>query len=157
VRVRLALTELQAVSLHETSTGTVSVSMMGTPPANFTARAVVVHGGLFVSSFAAVFFEVYDMELQQGCEDVVAALRSERSSSVFVGISETAVMPCSCRDAASTDIAAIPLLPTAVRAQSRICSLHVDGAAAADVVLSPSSLVAGINASVPSLAVQVSV
>lgn len=84
------------MSLHETSTGTVSVSMMGAPPANFTARAVVVHGGLFVSSFAAVFiFEVYDMELQQGCEDVVAALRSERSSSVFVGVSETAVMPCS--------------------------------------------------------------
>ena len=153
--VCFALTELQVVSLHAISTGSVSVSMVGTPPANFTARAVVVRAGLLVSSFTAVFFEVYDAELQQRSDDIIAALLAERSSSVFVGVSEASVLPCSCRDAASTDVAAVPLLPTTIRAQSRLCSLHVDGAPAADVMLSPSSLVAGVGASVPSLAVQV--
>jgi hypothetical protein len=130
--------------------------MMGAPPSNFTARAVVIRGGLFVSSFAAVFFEVYDAELERLTDGAVAALQLAQSSSVFAGISETAVTSCSCRDAASTDVAAIPLLPTAVRARPRLCSLHVDGIVAADVSISPAALVKGVDSSVPSLAVQVS-
>ena len=145
------------MSQQSASTGTISVSMMGTPPSNFTARAVVIRGGLFVSAFATVFFEVYDAELDRLTAGVVAALHREQPSPVFVGVSETSVTSCSCRDAASTDVAAIPLLPSAVRNQPRMCSLHVDGAFAADVMISPSALVASVNSSVPSLAVQVSV
>jgi hypothetical protein len=147
---------LQDLSPHDISAGAVFVSLSGTSPANFTARAVVVRGGKFVSTFAAVFFEVYDPALDQNCDDVIAGMRGGGLSSVFGGVSETEVSPCSCRDAASTDVAAIPLLPTAVRAQPRICSLHVDGAPAADVMISRSALVAGVDTSAPSLAVQVS-
>ncbi len=128
---------------------------MGVPPSNVTARAVVVRGGLFVSAFAALFFEVYDPELEQLSDGIIASLRSPRSASLFVGVSETPVTSCSCRDAASTDVAAVPLLPTAVQEQPRMCSLHVDGALAADVLISPAALVAGVNSSVSSLAVQV--
>jgi hypothetical protein len=128
------------------------VNIAGAPPSNITARAVVVRDGLFVSSFATVFFEVYDLELDKRSDAVITALRSDRSS-VFQGVSETAVTPCACVDAASTDVVAVPLLPDAVREQPRLCSLHVDGAAAADVLVSPSALVAG---AAPSLAVQVS-
>ena len=129
--------------------------MMGTPPANFTARAVVIRGGLFVSAFATVFFEVYDSALERRSADVVAAL-SARLPSIFEGVSETAVTSCSCRDAASTDVAAVPLLRAALRAQPRLCSLHVDGAAAAEVLVSSSALAAGFDSTAPSLAVQVS-
>ena len=154
--LRSLCSALQVVLPHEVSTGAVSVSLSGMPPANFTARAVVIRGGKFVSTFAAVFFEVFDRALDQHCDDVIAGLRGEGMSSVFGGVSETEVAPCSCRDAASTDVAAIPLLPAAVGGQPRMCSLHVDGAPAADVMISRSALVAGGDASAPSLAVQVS-
>ena len=145
----------QVVSSGAVSTGSVSVNMMGTPPANFTARAVILRGGLFVSAFATVLFEVYDAELERRSADIVAAL-SLRSPSIFEGVSETAVTACSCRDAASTDVAAVPLHPAALRAQPRLCSLHVDGAPAAEVLVSSSALAVGFNFTTPSLAVQVS-
>jgi hypothetical protein len=144
------------VSSRDVSTGTVSVSMAGAAPANFTARAVVLRGGLFVSAFATLFFEVYDAELERRSDDIAAALRGEASSSVYARVSETAVVACSCRDAASTDVAAVPLLPAAVGAQARTCDLQVDGAPAAQVLLSRSAVVAGADATAPQLVVQVS-
>jgi hypothetical protein len=146
---------MQDMSQDSVWTGSVAVSMKGAAPANFTARGVVVRGGQFVSAFATALFEVHDEEMDRLVDDVISSLQAAGSSSAFAGVAEAAVVACTCRDAASTDVAVVPLSPDALSTKSRVCSLHVDGLPAADVVISPDALVSGIDSAGPSLAVQV--